>query len=247
MRLTLVVPTFDEGDEVRLAIERIIATLDAANLQFNLRVVVDGPNSSTERALRSIHDTRVTSEVLLSNMGKGFAVRSGLQRASDDVVGYIDGDLDISPDAIVDALSMLEADIQNQIGAIYGSKFHENSSVYYPPIRRVLSKGYQLLSKFLFKLDVVDTQTGLKIFRYDAIKNHIDGLTECDYLLDIELLAKIDKSRWRIHPVPVKIEYNYSTSVRASTVIQMLVQSFRLSWRLRRYRIQEHPQARTVK
>jgi len=235
--LALVIPTFDEGDEARLAIRRVIESLsDGGVTNFKLFIVVDGPNLETELATRQIQDPRVVIQVLPENMGKGHAVRIGLGSIEAQFVGYLDGDLDISPRAIHLALNVLQEDSQELVGAVYGSKLHEDSIVEYPFRRRALSRGYRILARRLFGLSVEDTQTGIKIFRHRAVSDLVPQLRENGFLLDIELLARLQKAGWNLTPIPVQIDYNYSSSIGLGTIFRMSVESIRLARRLRNER-----------
>lgn len=228
-------PTFDEGDEARLAVSRVIDLLDSNNLaNFRLRVIVDGPNPATETATRLISDPRVSIRVLPMNMGKGYAVRMGLRDLKANYVGFIDGDLDIAPEAIIRVIEILDADLDGRIGGIYGSKIHRQSEVEYPVLRRILSFLYRKFIRALVGLDIEDTQTGIKIFRAEAIDGLLDELSENGYLLDVEILARMYKRGWKLEPVPVRIQYNYSSTIKGSTILVMALQSFRLALRVRR-------------
>src|SRR5581483_6886287 len=96
------------------------------------------------------------------NMGKGFALRYGVVRSHGEIVTFIDGDGDIDPVQIATYLRIMR---QSGADIVVGSKRHPASEVVYPLARRLYSATYQALLRLLFRLEVRDTQVGLRLFR----------------------------------------------------------------------------------
>ena len=59
---------------------------------------------------------------------------------------------------------------ESNADVVIGSKRHPLSIINYPTTRKVLSGGYHFLTRILFHLDLSDTQTGLKLFKYEVLK-----------------------------------------------------------------------------
>lgn len=228
----IIVPTFEEGDELRLAVERLISTLAERGIsKFVVTIVIDGPIKKTIDAAALVTDQRVRTLVLPMNKGKGNAVLTGFRQSRADVLGFIDGDLDIHPDALIDAIREL-SDPQNvHVGCVYGSKFHQQSVVSYPLIRRVLSRGFRAIIRILFSINVDDTQTGVKMFRRSAIEKRLDTVTQSGFLLDIELMKIVADAGWSLLAVPVNVKYHYSSTVSPRVVAQMFIQTLKLAAR----------------
>jgi glycosyltransferase involved in cell wall biosynthesis len=231
----IVVPSFDEGDELRLAVERIVQTLSESGIaDFLLTIVVDGPMQKTVNAASLVADPRVKVHVLPMNMGKGYAIRTGLAGSSAEVVGFIDGDLDISPTALVDAIHLLKSDNAENVGCVYGSKFHIGSSLSYPASRRFASRVFRLVVTLLFDLYVDDTQTGIKVFRRKAIFDSLEDVSQNGFLFDIELMTAVQRAGFQLVSVPVQINYQYSSSIRFATAMKIFYQTIFLSLSIRR-------------
>ena len=123
-------------------------------------VVDDGSTDKTYDLLRAVKDIILLRHKI--NLGKGAAIRTGLERTQGEYIVFIDGDLDISSAQIRLLFDVLEVE---QADVVIGSKLHSCSIVHYPVTRRILSLGYYWLIKFLFGLSCHDTQTGLKLFK----------------------------------------------------------------------------------
>jgi glycosyltransferase involved in cell wall biosynthesis len=234
--LTVIVPVYGEADVVENVLtieERIGARLSET---FELVVVSDGSLdlSSDDRLaserLRVIHYDR--------NLGKGYAVKVGALAAQGDWISYIDADLDLDPASIP---RFLEIARKEELDFAIGSKRHPESVVHYPASRRVASWLYQQLIRALFRLNVRDTQVGLKVFRRDIAEQVVPLLLVKRYAFDLELLAVSRALGFgRIRELPITLHYRFSGSgVRSGAVMRALVDTAAVFYRLRLLRYYE--------
>ena len=169
--------------------------------------------------------------VIEQNRGKGNALRAGFQQITGDIAGYLDAGMDIGPDAVAIAAGIID---RGEADIAIGSKRHQDSSVRYPFRRRLYSFGYQSLIKFMFDLEVHDTQVGLKFMRADLARSLFQDLTVDGFSIDIELLAlAVRRGFDRIVECPVSIDLAFASSIRTNTVKQMLADTIRVFWRMR--------------
>jgi hypothetical protein len=101
---------------------------------------------------------------------------------------------------------------------IIGSKRHPDSSVHYPPLRRLYSWGYQRLIHLLFRLNVKDTQVGIKLVDRRVIADVLPLLRESRFALDLELLvlARLLVDTLGLF-VRFSIRHEYDAAIRART------------------------------
>jgi ABC-type Fe3+/spermidine/putrescine transport system ATPase subunit len=83
----------------------------------------------------------------------------------------------------------LEVARRERLDFAIGSKRHPESVVHYPWSRRLASRCYQALNRLLFRLDVRDTQVGLKLFRREVAEDVVPLLLVKRFAFDLELLA----------------------------------------------------------
>ena len=88
---------------------------------------------------------------------------------------------------------------------VFGSKMHPESKVDYPAIRRVYSWGYYILLLILFRLNVRDTQTGLKLFKAEVLKPVMRQILVKRFAFDIEVLAIINARGYKITSAPIEV------------------------------------------
>lgn len=231
--LTIVLPAYLEEQTIEEAVTRLISCLDGNGIVFCIRVVVDGPGDRTAEIVRRLTDPRVNVIELERNFGKGRAVRTGLADCETEFVAYMDADLDLHPDGLVSALSALREADASVCGAV-GSKIHPDSRVDYPLTRRVLSKAYKIIVRSAFSLDLNDTQTGLKVFRRDALDAVLPFLERNGFEFDLELLSRLSRLGGKFLEVPVRLDFHFSSTVNVGSGFRTLIDTLALAVQLRK-------------
>ena len=229
--VAMVVPCFNPGPVVLETLDRIAAVLGPITDTFEVIAVSDGSTDGSPALIDAHHRPWLRHIDCGANGGKGRAVRTGFQAARAGVVGFIDADGDLPPEqlpAYVRALADYEADV------VVASKRHPDSETSVPRLRRIYSSGFQLLVRSLFRLDIRDTQTGLKLFNREVIEQVLPSLQEDGFALDLELLVAAQVHGFtRIVELPVRLEHQFNSTVSTRSVHQMFVATFRIFWQSR--------------
>ncbi|HPR92040.1 MAG TPA: glycosyltransferase, partial [Candidatus Dojkabacteria bacterium] len=125
MKLSLVIPTYRKQRDVLDQLERVYGYLSRKNPDFELIFVIDGYVDNTKDILEKyVKENRLKKVSVIGyeeNMGKGYAVRYGMKRATGDVIGFIDADTDIQIRTLGYALEAIKHD---SVMAVVPSKFH---------------------------------------------------------------------------------------------------------------------------
>src|SRR5205823_5451891 len=125
-------------------------------------------------------------------------------------IALVDADLDLDPASIP---GYLETAARERLDFAIGSKRHPGSVVQYPRSRRVASWCYQQLNRILFRLDVRDTQVGLKVFNRRVADEVFPLLLVKRFAFDLELLAVAASLGYdRIRELPIRLAYRFSGS-----------------------------------
>ena len=137
----------------------------------------------------------------LNGKGKGRAVREGLAQATGDLIAFLDADLDIHPKMINRLLPFLE-----DYDIVVGMKGIEKGLLK----RRFITHLSRLYIRLMFGLKC-DTQTGIKLFKREAIQDwKTDG-----FAFDIELLMKAKKKGYKMVEVPIDAKITVGVSLKA--------------------------------
>jgi glycosyltransferase involved in cell wall biosynthesis len=233
LTLSVVVPVFNQGgsivENVGVIRQRIA---DELGEPFEIILVSDGSIDETEERLLEVeyHEVRVFHYA--RNLGKGYAVKLGALEARGQWIGLCDSDLDLDPG---DLGHYVQVARERDLDFAIGSKRHPASSVSYPWSRVFASWIFQQLVRAAFRLNVRDTQVGLKVFSRDVVDQVIPLLLVKRYAFDIELLAVGRAFGFdRVQELPIHLDYKFTGSgVRSRAVLRALIDVAAIFYRLR--------------
>jgi O-antigen/teichoic acid export membrane protein len=230
VELTVVVPYYNPGERFRPNIERLVETLEAEQISFEVIAVSDGSTDGSERVLEGWRPDVVRMLSHERNAGKGAALRTGLSMASGRYVGFIDADGDIDPVIMRSFLAIVH---EHEPDIVLGSKRHPESEVVYPPVRRLYSFGYQQLNRLLFRLNVRDTQTGVKLVRREVLADVLPLMIEKRFAFDLELFVVARHLGYsRFYEVPVHLRERFTSTISLKAVKGMLLDTLGIYYRL---------------
>ena len=122
--LSVVVPAYNEEKNIEIVLHRLRDAKSAYNIPKEIIVIDDCSTDNTKRQIEKFKDAHPDASIMLIshdvNKGKGAALRTGIQKASGDLVIIQDADLEYDPEEF-DLL--LKPFIKNVADVVYGSRF----------------------------------------------------------------------------------------------------------------------------
>ena len=197
MKLSVVMPVFNERATLQQVVERVLAV----PLSVELLCVDDGSRDGSVEILAQLQAQFPQLRVFLQphNMGKGAALRRGILEATGDYVIIQDADLEYDP---ADYPSLLEPLMQEKADVVYGSRFlgaapHRVLYFWHSVGNKILT----LLSNCLTNINLTDMETCYKVFRREIIQSI--PIEENRFGFEPEITVKIAKRRLRIYEVGI--------------------------------------------
>jgi len=208
--LSIIVPCFNEGEmiyENLKKVENVLENILYENhlLSYEVIVVDDGSIDNTcLEVMKAAKEDKRIKVARKGNSGKGSALKYGFNICSGKLVTFLDADLDLHPKQIplfIDYMKKYNADV------VVGSKRHPLSKIKYPLNRRILSQTYQIVIRLLFNLHLRDTQAGLKLFKFEVLKEVLPRVLCKRYAFDLELLINANRRGFKIVESPVELNW----------------------------------------
>lgn len=230
--LSVVVPAYNEAERIAETIKGVQIALREQGLEYEVIVVDDGSVDNTREQALSNAEARSNIKIFSykSNMGKGYALKYGFQFAQGDLVLFLDADSDLPPSQIP---RFLEYMANSNADVIIGSKRHPLSKINYPLTRRLFSKAYSLLVKVLFRLDVSDTQVGIKLLRREVLDQVFPKVLVKRYAFDLELLANARRLGYKIAEAPVELNYRFSSQISSKAIWGIFLDTLAVFYRMK--------------
>lgn len=190
MKLSILIPVFNEHETVRAVLERVAAV----PLEVEIVVVDDGSSDGTTAVLQSLQSEQYRTIFHPENRGKGAAIRTALEAATGDVVVIQDADLEYDP---ADFVALLQPIERGECKVVYGVRSLDHQET----IRRLGNLFLTLVTRVLFRVSLHDMETCYKMMS----KEVVDQITieSSGFEIEPEITAKILKLGYRIVEVPI--------------------------------------------
>jgi len=190
-------PVYNE----RATLREVVLKVLAVPLEIELICVDDGSRDGSREVLSALQSEHPQIRILLQphNMGKGAALRRGIQEATGDYVIIQDADLEYDP---ADYALMIEPLVQGKADVVFGSRFlggapHRVLYFWHSVGNRTLT----LLSNCLTNINLSDMETCYKVFRREVIQSI--PIEENRFGFEPEITVKVARRNLRIYEVGI--------------------------------------------
>ena len=224
MKLSVIIPVYNEAK----TIQEIIRRVEATGLAEEIIAVDDGSTDGSRDLLREMDGAGKVKVVYHErNQGKGKAVRTGIEKAQGDLLLIQDADLEYDPREYPLLLRPVEEGIAD---VVYGSRFLGGGRRPVLFWNMVANKILTFVTNILYNNILTDMETCYKLFRRQVVQNMTLHSRGFDF--EPEFTAKVLKSKVRIYEVPISFnprDYAEGKKIRTKD-------AFIAMWTLIKYR-----------
>jgi len=201
-RLLMVVPTYDEADNLAWLVGRILASVPHADVLVVDDSSPDGTGAIADRMAAQEPRIQVLHRPTKEGLGKAYLAGFRWALARDyDVIGEIDADGSHQPEQLPSLLAALEdADL------VIGSRWVPGGSVTnWAFTRELLSRGGNLYTRLLLGIHVRDATAGYRLFRRTTLeKIDLDDVSSYGYVFQADLAFRTLRAGLRVVEVPIE-------------------------------------------
>ena len=203
-KISIIIPAHNEEKRIGKTLEEYIKYFkklkDKKKLDFEIIVVLNACKDNTG-VIVSRFKCKELKILDFEQGGKGFAIIEGFKEAlkgTSHLIGFVDADMATSPEEFHN----LTENIGNYDGVI-ANRWDRNSIIKTRQnmLRRVMSRGFNMLIRSLLLMPYKDTQCGAKLFKREVIEKIISELNITKWAFDINLLYSCKKKRFNIKQI----------------------------------------------
>jgi len=209
--LSVIIPAYNEAQTIAHVIDQVCA-VDLNGLRKEIVVVDDGSTDGTQAALAPLRASGVVEVVVRPvNRGKGAAIKTGLERATGDLVIIQDADLELSPAEYPRMVAPFVEEAATCV--VFGSRFLAGPRRGHP-LAVLANWGLTALTNILFGSRLTDMGTCYKLCRTEVLRSL--ALQSDGFEIEPEITAKLLRRGYAIREVPVS--YQPRTRAEGKTI-----------------------------
>ena len=160
MKLSLVVPCFNEAENVAVFQETVMGAFEGCGYDYEIVFVDDGSRDATLHNLKKLFSAQKCPVKVISfsrNFGKEAGLYAGLKHASGDYIALIDADLQQRPEIVRDMVQILEEQSNYDVVAAYQDRRGEGKILSF--FKKSFYSIINMLSKVPLQPDASDFRT----------------------------------------------------------------------------------------
>ncbi len=207
MQISIVIPTYNEKENLPELIDKIFNVFEKNNLDGNVIVVDDNSPDGTGHIADRLAEKDNKIQVIhrKGKLGIGTAHIAGFKHAIEvnhsDLIFSMDSDLSHDPKYLPNFIEMHE----NGCDVVVGSRYVEGGGVVnWGLYRKAVSKGANLLASTLLGVKVHDMTTGYRCYDRKVLeKLDLDSIRSNGYSFLEEILFYCNKENFGIGETPI--------------------------------------------
>lgn len=212
INISIIIPAYNEGENLKNLINKIHQTFENTNYknEYEILIINDGSTDDTETVVMSVLQNykNLTLVNLKKNIGKAYALDSGIQNARGNIIATMDADLQYKTD---DLIKMLE--IINKGGDLVNGRREVRKD---NNVTKFFSIVYNFILRFVTRIELNDFFSGIKVFKKEIYN-----------LMDYSGLARFiiffsKKYNFKISEIPVN-HFNREKGKTAYSFIDRII------------------------
>lgn len=216
-QLAIIIPAYNEERTIQHTLLKYYQFFKK-RYEFEIIVVMDGCTDNTLHIVKHLSEIYPEIKYLSfkKKLGKGGGVIKGFKMADAKYISFTDADGSTEPREI----ERLMNHVQSEDGVI-GSRWKKGAMIIKKEslVRKIASRGFNLLIRIMFNLQYNDTQCGAKVFRDYVIDDVVDDLLIKNFSFDIDLLYQIKRKGYCVNEIPIKWKHDTYNELKMSKAI----------------------------
>lgn len=204
MKVLITIPVLNEERDLEKNIKILAGFLSKNfNYEWEIEIADNGSSDRTPEIGKKLAENSIgkIKYLRLEKRGRGLALKESWQKSNADILSYMDVDLSTNLEAFPELIGKIAtgtADIA------IGSRLLKTSRTKRQIKREILSRGYNILVKLLFRNGFSDAQCGFKAIKKEVANMLLLKIKDISWFFDTELLLLAERHGYKIGEVPVE-------------------------------------------
>lgn len=202
---SIIIPAYNEEKRIKDTLVSYSDFFRNTGKTFEILVVLNGCKDKTLQVVMEVKKDypEINFVNFESPIGKGGALIEGFKLVNGNLITYTDADGATLPETLYELSRKI-----NDYDGIIGSRWMKDSKILkkQPLIRRIASRGFNILTKIILGLNYKDTQCSAKIFRNHVIESIKDKIDVTNFAIDAILLFQMKRNGFKIREEPITWE-----------------------------------------
>lgn len=195
MKLSIVIPTYKESENLKGLIPEITSVLDQKKILYNINIVDDNSQDGTEELIEGFGLEQVKLIVRKDEKGLSSAVYAGVVQSDGDIICFMDADFSHPPKALVGMYEMIK---NNEAELVVGSRLVKGGGIDNWPWHRVFTSFVaRMMARPL--TSIKDITSGFFMFKKDVFPK--DNMNLKGFKIGLEVVVKGNYSSAKEYPI----------------------------------------------
>ncbi|TAE88084.1 MAG: glycosyltransferase family 2 protein, partial [Bacteroidetes bacterium] len=170
MKLSVVIPAYNEAESITETVEALISTLTEENIVHEIVVVNDNSKDNSIEILSDLAQRFKTLKYFTNSgpNGFGYAIRFGFEHVQGDCIAVVMADLSDAPQ---DLIKFYRTMIDGNYDCVFGSRFIKGGKLYdYPFLKKIINRIANKIIQLVMGIKYNDTTNAFKLYRRHTIE-----------------------------------------------------------------------------
>jgi glycosyltransferase involved in cell wall biosynthesis len=194
MKVSIVIPVFNEERAVRKTVEHIIEVMDSTGTEYEIIAVNDKSTDRSKEILETIEKVKLINNRM--NQGYGRSLKNGIEKSNYDWILIIDAD---GTYPVRDIPRLIKHCPEHDM--VIGARVGKHVSI--PLLRRPAKLFLRLLANYISPIKIPDINSGLRIFKKEIALKHWNILPQRFSFTTTITLACATRGEYSIKYIPI--------------------------------------------
>ena len=201
-KFSIIIPAYNEEKRIKPVLEDIVDYITLNNLDWEIILAIDG-NDGTEDLVKHFLPSYNNIKIVKASgrSGKGGSIKRSLNFIKSEFVILMDADNSIPFSTMIQNLHLID-----EFDCIIFSRYTASMNEI-PPVRRIISRGFNWLLRLSLDLNIRDTQSGYKIIRTKPFKKAMREVSVTNTFFDVAMLYHMSRDNVRIKEIEVHYDH----------------------------------------